>query len=298
MFHDAHRLDPKPPESEGSPECNLVWYKFSAFTHTPAQALQYFRFVSGNLEIPPELQPLIFSRNILPETYETLDQLTPDLMNSIDLFVTEVGTLRELSVDNFHVNISYTETNLIRAGGKPLLNWWRSLSQSETGPEHEAIIEKTVDALPSKDIPKSKEIVNIIEQARSRTLSRHELSDSLIELKQAFGKPMAIVPAFNVPQKSRQDRVELIDALYHLSKTVGFHFYDPTLVVAEAELEKAIVGGVDVNHYQPGFHYNLLNAVVPFLQKAFDEHSTSGSYKSTKYEFPEPDVSEVTLKVA
>jgi len=283
LFTEAYKLDPKPPESKGAPECKTIWHRFSAFTHTASQALQYFRYVTSALDIAEELQPLVFQRVISPDIRAKLESLTPDILDSIDLFVAEVSTSTEVSVGNIHINISYTETNMVRAGGKPLLKWWRSVSASSQN--HAEVIQETLNALPSKNIPDTDAMASIIKHTQHHTLSREELSSSITELKTAFGKPLMIVPVFNVPEAPSEARSELINTLYELSLELGYHFFDPTTVVAEAGCKTALKGGgVDINHYEQGFHYTLLKAVVPFLQQAVAEHNENGTFMSQRYE--------------
>lgn len=283
LFIEAYKLDPKPAESFDAPECKKVWYKFSSFTHTPSQALQYYRFCSGQLAIPKSIQPLVFSREITPDINEALNTLTSEMLGSVDMFVVEVGTMKEFSALGFHINISYTELNLIRAGGKPLLKWWRSVSESNE--DHALVVQQTLDALPSKDIPNTEEMASVIKTGACHVLNSDQLADSINLLKSELDKPIMIVPAFNVPSEPTKQRTELIDSLYDLSSSVGYHFYDPTIVVAEVSREKALAGdGADKNHYQPGFHYTLLKSVVPFVRLAVASHEKNGKYEAVKYQ--------------
>ena len=282
LFYEAYKLDPKPPESIGAPECSLVWYRFSAFTHSILQALQYQRFVSGRLEIPAELQPFLLFYSVTPAVQKRLSTLTAQLINSIDLYVVELSTLSDFSVGQYSFNSSYAETNLVRAGGKPLLKWWRSAANPEN--DHQAIVQETLNALPSKNIQDTEVMRSVIAKGKWHTQSLDESAASLCLLMNELGKPIVIVPACNTPDAPSENREKLIDNLEKLSVQEGCHFFDPTLVIADAGQINALKGGVDTMHYEQGFHYSLLKAVVPFLQQAVSLHKQTGEFSVQRYE--------------
>ncbi len=282
LFIEAYKLDPKPPESVGAPECPLVWYRFSAFNHTLPQALQYYRFITGQIQIPEELHPFVFSQNVTPAVQKRISTLTPEIIDSIDLFAVEVSTKRDFSVGDFMLNSSYTETKLIRAGGKPLLKWWRSVAQPNE--DHLSVVQKTLEALPSNHIQDSVQIRSVIGEGRWQTQSSEGLAVSLLKLMDSLGKPVAIVPAFNDPDNLDNSGVELTEELQTLSVLKGCHFFDPTSVVASANRQSALKGGKDTKHYEPGFHYKLLKSVVPFLQDAVSLHERTGKFSTSRYQ--------------
>jgi len=280
-FYEAYQLDPALRSSAGAPECPLVWYRYSAFTHTLPQALQYHRIVSGDLEIPEDLQPCILFNRMSDGIRKRLSSLTPELTDSIDLYAVEVSTFGELVVGDYSLHASYVEPKLVRAGGKPLLNWWRSVSTN--GDAHAEVVAATLAALPSREIEDNATNRWIIEEGRLVEQSDEAAGASLRALRQRLDRPLLLMPAFNTPTKFSQARATMIERLDRLATTEGCHFFDPTSVVAAAGHEVALKGGVDTMHYAKGFHYSLLKAVVPFLDEAVSTHRDTGRYIASRY---------------
>ena len=282
IFTDAYKTDSESIERSKALTSKKIWHRFSAFTHTPMQTVQYFRFITGALEIPACLQPLIFNRELDSKHPKRMETLTPELIDSIDMFVAEVCTLNEFYTNLYQINISYTERNFIRAGGKPLLKWWRSVTRQSD--DHESVVKETLDALPSKSVPDTVEVAELISNMKQRTMTYAQLASSIECLKSALPKPLLIVPIVNIPDAPAPDRSTLIDTLYSMSSTVGFHFYDPTRVAVAAGQENAFAGnGVDTLHFEPGFHYSLFKDVVPFVQEAVAAQSDDGSFLAVKH---------------
>ncbi|MFK8077490.1 MAG: hypothetical protein AB8B84_12970 [Granulosicoccus sp.] len=292
IFTDAYKTDTGSIESGKAQTSDKIWHRFSAFTHTPMQTLQYFQFITGEIDIPVYMQPLIFNRELDSKHPKRMETLTSELIDSIDMFVAEVCTLNEFYTNSYQINISYTERNFIRAGGKPLLKWWRSVTRQSD--DHKAVVKETLDALPSKSIPDTEEVAELIRSMKQRTMTDEQLASSIERLKTRLSKPLLIVPIVNIPDAPAQDRSSLIDKLYSMSATVGFHFYDPTRVAVAAGQENAFSGnGVDTLHFEPGFHYSLFNDVVPFVQEAVSTHSDDGSYLAVKHRWDSNEIGSI-----
>jgi len=251
MLVNIYKSEEAESSKGNSLPCETVTYNFGIFTHTPSQAIQYYKFLRSREEIMEELQPLFFWKPLV-EAEKQLNVYTQELLDSIDIMVVEAR-------------------KFVKLGGKPLLKWWRSVSQG-VGEVSQEIVEETLAALPSKDIPDNENIRFIIKNLRKRIESKQEFSSSLEELIEVVNVPVIVLPHFDIPDSPIVGRHKLRQYIDELSKDIGYHVYDTTPLIAEYGREASLAGGgTSVNHYSHSFHHTLLNNFRPFLHEVYDE---------------------------
>jgi hypothetical protein len=223
------------------------------------------------LDIPKEHQLLAFNSEVSQEASDKISTFARNEFLTVDMFVIEISTRTLFSCDGVFFNSNYLEHNLVRSGGRPLLNWWRSVSKRSDN--HQEMVEETVKVLRESDQPPTEEMISIIRNTRKQVQSPEELVGSIQALVDELEVPIVIVPVFNVPENPIRKRTDLMRILVAHAPTVGYHVYDSTHLIEEVGSKAALLSnGADVNHYNESFHHTLVKEFAPFLHKAYHEH--------------------------
>ena len=283
LLHDSYSTKEERLSPKYKSLCDVVWYRFSSFTHTPLQAIQYYKIFRNGLKIPNDLQMLIFSKKLDEKNLAKISEVTDELLDSIDMYVIEISTRNNFECNGFYLNSNYTENNFIRSGGKTMLKWWRSVSKNSKN--HSEVIEETIDEI-KKDTPSlSKGIISILKNTKKFVQTPEELIVSLKELIKEINKPTIVVPIFNVPGNLIKSRSEISNLLLKHSSTIGYNFYDPTGVLNKVGREKALASnGTDINHYSEKFHHEVGKEFVSFVNKAYENNLKNDKILIEKFE--------------
>ena len=255
---------------ENSFPCKRVAYNFSIFTHTPSQAKQYYHFLRNRNEFMEEIQPMIFSKP-LSEAEKQLKPYTPELLDSIEMFVVEACTLNNFTCNGIEVGSTYSEQKFVKSGGKPLLKWWRALTMGK-GDITQDVIDETLAALPSKDIPDNLNTRYIIQNLKKRVETKEEFHRSLTALADTLKVPMVVLPHFDIPGEPLVERHEMRSYIDEFAPIIGYNVYDTTALIGKYGREYALAGdGTSVNHYSHSFNHVLLNHFRPYLLELHEQ---------------------------
>ncbi len=154
-----------------------VAFPFNTYTHSPQDALQYLRFCLGRLILPPPLEPLVFGKAGM--RYPALGFM--QLVAGLDLIIAEVSSQTRLSAAGFEVQQNYFATNFVRPGGKPMLDWWRSVVRNDiarTAETAELIENGVADALWQQEVVSTAQLDEIDDEAFARAMTELVASHS------------------------------------------------------------------------------------------------------------------------
>lgn len=228
-----------------SGEARGVAFPFNTYTHSPYDALQYLRFCMGHVVLPPPLEPLVFGKTGM--RYPALGFV--QLVGKLDLVVAEVSSQTRLSASGFEVQQNYFATNFVRPGGKPVLDWWRSVVRQDEQ-RHAAgadLIEQgLVKEAWQREVVRTIELEEIGDEAFTRAMT---------ELMRSHSARWLFVSHFSFDRDrtvaSRERNIALLQAF---AASSGAGFFDPSPVVQEAGASNALKGnGRDIYHYSAAF---------------------------------------------
>lgn len=245
--------DPQVPEGLHTA---LAWRGFNAFTHTAPQACQYHKIFNSDTELPAFIEPLVYNRPLVPRDIKKIASAGQDFLSTIDVYFIEIATLNLFSWNGFYFNQNYLERNLVKAGGKPMLKWLRSLSQ-ETD-DHEDNIAEIIDALPLGDLENNEDNRSLIRGLKKIVQTREDLVESLKNFRSQVGCPVVAVTPF-VLEGDNERRVEFAEDVESAAIEAGCMTYNVGNLIDRIGREKVLAGdGADVNHFEPGIHPTLL----------------------------------------
>lgn len=258
--------------------CTTIWSKFSAFTHTTLQAKQHLEIFSGLKDVPEDLQPMIFNRHLSSQDLSALEVVRSELFSTVDMFVVEVATLKSFESDGYYFNQNYLERNFVKAGGKPMLEWLRSLTQSlET---HEQLSRKLLAQMPLGKLPSSEILNSLLINARMRPMDSLEFNESLGAIEAYVDRPVMFVPPITLKESPIADKIEISRRLKDLQAQHGYQVYDATSLVEAVGREIALAGdGADLNHFAVGFHHQLVKAFAPVARQFYNDYVASKMLK-------------------
>lgn len=222
-----------------------VAFPFNTYTHSPQDALQYLRFCLGRLILPPPLEPLVFGKAGM--RYPALGFM--QLVAGLDLIIAEVSSQTRLSAAGFEVQQNYFATNFVRPGGKPMLDWWRSVVRNDiarTAETAELIENGVADALWQQEVVSTAQLDEIDDEAFARAMTELVASHSARWL---FVSHFGFDP--DKPVASRERNIGLLDGF---AQETGVGYFNPSPHVIEAGAATALkAGGKDIYHYDPDF---------------------------------------------
>lgn len=231
-----------------------VAFPFNTYTHSPHDALQYLKFCLGRMILPPPLEPLVFGKAGM--RYPALGFM--QLVARLDLIIAEVSSQTRLSACGFEVQQNYFATHFVRAGGKPLLDWWRSVVRGD-----EARLAAGAELIDSGVVgaPWQQEVVSTAELAE---IAGPDFFDAMSALVSAHPAKWMFVSHFGFdadrPIASRERNIQL---LKQFSTDSGVGFFDPSPFVMQAGATTALkAGGKDIYHYDPDFEPEMGGALA------------------------------------
>lgn len=194
------------------------------FTHTAAEGIQYLRALSGEIDIPAHLRPLVCETTAdLPA-----DLAAPDSLNRVDLVVVEISTFKTLEVDGFRLNLQ---------------NVWGYANRAGVPPR---------DALSGKPVDWPEDAQLLADMKMGRAIPE-QVEAELLEIHQRVGAPMLTVDHLaatidgSTPVSGRQD---ITDALRAIEQRTGIPFHSTRPLI---ELHGESVALQDANHYHADF---------------------------------------------
>jgi tetratricopeptide (TPR) repeat protein len=222
-----------------------VAFPFNTYTHSPQDALQYLRFCQGQMVLPPALEPLVFGRAGM--RYPALGFM--QLVAGLDLIIAEVSSQTRLTAAGFEMQQNYFATNFVRSGGKPYLDWWRSVVRQDIG--QQAVAAHLIESEQVTDLWKRE----VIQTAALNEIDETEFEAAMSTLVGAHAARWLFVSHFNFSaEKPVASRDRNIALLGKYAARAGVGFFDPSPFVIEAGAKAALKGGgKDTYHYDPAF---------------------------------------------
>lgn len=226
-------------------QARAVAFPFNTYTHSPQDARQYLRFCMGHLILPPPLEPLVFGKAGM--RYPALGFM--QLVAGLDLIIAEVSSQTRLSASGFEVQQNYFATNFVRPGGKPLLDWWRTVVRndiSRAGAASELLDTGLIDALWQREV---------VATAQLEEIDDATFAEAMTTLAGSHAARWLFVSHFGFdadkPVASRERNIELLG---RFARDNGVGYFNPSPLVIEAGASVALkAGGKDIYHYDPAF---------------------------------------------
>lgn len=240
-----------------------VWREFNAFTHGPMEALQYFRFARGEVDIPDSFAPYIFSVETTPQRDEAL----AEAVRQIDFMIVEISSFARLNCGLYEFQQNYFSEHFVRRGGIDFLEWWRNVSQRN--PAAVSSADQLVEMRRAGDKtlrPSEEEIVRTLQ---FREFTDDELIERIMEMARDASLPLILVPHFSFDTEDNpisamrlRNRRVVKEAARHL----GAGFFDPTDELLAYGREKALKNdGRDIYHYSPEFDGHVGSRILEVL---------------------------------
>lgn len=249
-------LDQTPNQSRGTAFSIPIWRGFSAFVHTTHQAEQYYKIFSSDIEIPKLVEPLVFNRHLDDIAKTKIENAGKNHHSTVDIYAIEVSTLNTFSWNGYYFNQNYFERNLVKAGGKPMLKWLRSLSKGSK--DHEDISHDTINNLPFGSLENSADVRSLIRDTKKYIMSEDALVTSINRLKELVQKPIIIISPF-ILNDDKEDRIKLCSTIETAASRTGCISYNISDVINKVGRENILAGnGSDKNHLNRNAHSILL----------------------------------------
>ncbi len=228
------------------------------FVHTGAEALQLIRFLHGELEIPPEVAPLVVSGG-------DISGFAEQSWSPADLNVVEISSAKKLLCGDHAVQINYvyryfadffanrersrTFWSLIRAGHRGDLNTYLRDERSYRLLSHE-----------DRDLLRS-----ISFEQQSFKNIKSEMTEIVDRFDSGTVMFVTHVNAKTPDEEIIPSRDRLIRWVKLAAEQLGVKAFDPTAAMKAAGQEYALDnGGLDLTHYTPSFSDRIYDELHRF----------------------------------
>ena len=228
-----------------------VLWTASGFSHNSKQSLQLLRIIRGDQTVPEEYQDFVFGSRITEWGRENFANGS-ELLEDVDMFVIEISTNYNFSLENLQLNSDYLQSALIRPGGLPLLDWYQDIVRG--GSDRSGIIKKVEDIEIEHSLFEKSQVLYLMENIDFHTPKQSVIMEDMRLFQSETGKPILIIPLFQVPgtlDVRRQTQARFLHEFAIENKT---YFFDPTVTIDRHGRETALSNeGRDINHYEPSF---------------------------------------------
>ncbi|WP_416896169.1 MAG: hypothetical protein ACMVY4_11500 [Minwuia sp.] len=252
----------------GQGEAELVAFPFNAYMHSPLEAKQYIEYCLGRRFVQPALSPYIFGRDQIRPTTEQFAELVAGL----DVIVVEISALARLTACGLEVQNNYFSTNFVRSGGKPYLDWWRTVATES--PDRESVAHELVERSRTESSgPAELWRDELILTARMKEMDKDAFSEAMDRLVETHPARFLFVSHFNLPEPRAIDaRAKVIELTSRHTRQSGDAFFDPSALIAEVGPKKALkADGKDIFHYAAEFEFLLGQELMSRCQAALLE---------------------------
>jgi len=249
-----------------------------AATHAAGEALQTLKFVAGEIDIPDSLSPLIFDTDRTPSTQDFSRMLN----DGVDSFLVEVSDDRLFSYRGVCLQQNFLSINLVRPYGSALLNWFRTLCNSQLIDED--CVQGALEALERGGHRHDDQMADLLRHIRQDWQAEEEIDLQLGEMVSRWPGRWVIVGTFDVPGHDgavMQRRRALNEKLANAAKRRGAIFYDPSDLVRDHGAATALDGGgVDIHEYAPAFYATVGETLMRLLRtgKAIGKGSETNEF--------------------
>lgn len=228
-----------------------VLWSASGFSHNSKQSLQLLRIIRGDQKVPEEHQDFVFGSRITEWGEENLTNGRA-FLEDVDIFVIEISTNNNFSLENLQLNSDYLQSALIRPGGLPLLDWYQDVVRG--GSDRSGIIKKVEDLEIEHSLFDKSQVLYLMENIDFQISKQSMIKDDLHFFQSETGKPMLIIPLFNIPGTVDVRRKTQTTFLHEFAIENKTYFFDPTVTINWHGRETALSNeGRDINHYEPSF---------------------------------------------
>ena len=227
------------------------------FTHTSAEALQYLRFVRGEIDLPKELIPLIARSVDTKGLFHDPDIVEPSA------YVIEISSRKHLTIDGYSLQLNYTARHFADffADRERDKRFFR-MAKAGKLEERRAWLETEPGFLALS--PTDRELLARIEMTMQ---DRDSIRADMVEmLKRTAGVPVLVqthVDAANAAGEPLESRLEAIEMVGEVATELGLPFVDPSPAMHEMGQMLAMEkGGRDLTHFSPRFAEKLGRIMV------------------------------------
>lgn len=238
----------------------MVWREFNAFTHGPAEAIQYLRFVRGDVFIPDVFSPFIFRTDETP----SVDDRLIKAMQQLDFLIVEISAFARISCGSYEFQQNYFSENFIRKGGADYLNWWRDVTQGKPsmGSADALVTAKAGDLEPHNE--------EILRTLRFENLGDEDFVAKVRELSRVAGIPLLLVPHFSFDNEDNaisRLRARNRHLIGRAANELSHAFFDPSDLLMAYGREAALKNeGRDLYHYSVEFDAHVGRAMLEFMK--------------------------------
>jgi len=232
-------------------------------THTAEEAAQALDVFMGETCLPDELNRFVFESDHRP----ALAGLARTLNQGADVFMLEISDDKQFSFHDVRLNQNFVSRHFVQPYRGALLDWYREISRGK--PAQEATVESSLEKLKAGGYPHDGAMAELLRGIR---LERRETTDTaatLAALTAKMGGRWVIVGPFAIPGDEgdvmRRRRL-FSEGLKQAAHDCGASFFDPSVLLAEHGVERALDGGVSIYEYAEAFYPTLGKALIEQLR--------------------------------
>jgi hypothetical protein len=238
----------------------MIWREFNAFTHGPAEAIQYLRFVRGDSFIPDSFSPFIFRTEQTPD----VDDRLMSAMSQLDFLIVEISAFARLSCGAFEFQQNYFSENFIRRGGADYLNWWRDITQGKPAmTSADELVQSKTGQLALHD-------EEILRTLRFSNLGDEEFLSQIRELSRVAGVPLLLVPHFSYDTDDgpiSRMRTRNRSLVGRAATELSHDFFDPSPLLMAYGRKTALKNeGRDLYHYSVEFDAHIGHSLMDRIE--------------------------------
>lgn len=238
------------------------------YCHSPAEAVQLARFMTGQAKIPQDLWPLVSpsrdQRSVQAETHAPSD-----------LYVIELASAKEITIDGVSVQLNYLSSKYAAffADQKRAQAYWE-LAQQEDTTELAAFLQRVWSGDPSQQ-----QDMQILSRIRLRMATGETLRRDIETLADMLPGVLFVshVNARKSDGAAISSRASFIEMVCHEVTAAGLPFFDPTLLMEEFGQEQAIEDhSTSLAHFTTQFSRAIMDdwmhhVIAPMTERAIGQ---------------------------
>lgn len=231
----------------------MVSRKYRGYTHTPDEALQYLRHARGEMRIPNEFAPFIFSTDTTPNP----DKTQIALMQALDCVLVEACASRRFRCGPYDFQANYFSEHFIRPNGVDYLDWWSGVTRAAGNPSSPGLMAAADDLMKKRGDAVRPYEEEILRAVRCQQQTDAEFEQSVVNLVENAGARVILKPHFSFDNNDNaisRFRLENRTLVRSIAERVGAGFFDSSDILLAADRKVALLNnGKDIYHYSPKF---------------------------------------------
>jgi hypothetical protein len=244
------------------------------YVHNSREVLQQLEILSGRTDVPSRLRPFLNIRGKWAWHPASTATASRARFARTDAFVVEISSIRLLRFKAMYLQINRTREILVTS---PELEskWWTPLLRSGRNDPtaYEAASTAAAEAVHHE----------VAAGVICSEQSHKSVRDDILAINELLPAPVLFVSHFNTTATGQtiRQRQLIADAMQETSERHGVAWFDPTVLVHAAGLERSLL---DPAHYQPEFIPEIGEAMLQRLEALVGERRVTPRRAHDLYE--------------